>query len=71
MSDSALGGLFTFPGTQLTIRRVGFGAMQLAGPGVWGPPEDPERAVAVLRKAVAGGALKVKGQIDRQLVTRR
>jgi aryl-alcohol dehydrogenase-like predicted oxidoreductase len=46
---------FTFPGTPLTVRRIGYGAMQLAGPGVWGPPKDPEAAVAVLREAVAAG----------------
>jgi aryl-alcohol dehydrogenase-like predicted oxidoreductase len=34
---------------------MGYGAMQLAGPGVWGPPKDPDAAVAVLRAAVAAG----------------
>jgi len=53
--DSTLGGRFTFPGTTLTVHRIGYGAMQLAGPGVWGPPKDPDGAVAVLREAVAGG----------------
>jgi pyridoxine 4-dehydrogenase len=37
------------------VKRMGYGAMQLAGPGVWGPPKDPEGAVAVLREAVAAG----------------
>jgi pyridoxine 4-dehydrogenase len=55
MSESTLGGRFTFPGTSLTVHRVGYGAMQLAGPGVYGPPRDPDSAVAVLREAVAGG----------------
>ena len=55
MSDSKLGGQFTFPGTSLTVQRIGYGAMQLAGPGVWGPPKDPDAAVAVLREAVAAG----------------
>jgi pyridoxine 4-dehydrogenase len=55
MSESKLGGSFTFPGTSLTVQRVGYGAMQLAGRGVWGPPKDPEAAVAVLREAVAAG----------------
>jgi pyridoxine 4-dehydrogenase len=55
MSQSTLGGRFTFPGTQLTVRRMGYGAMQLAGPGVWGPPLNREAAVAVLREAVASG----------------
>jgi pyridoxine 4-dehydrogenase len=55
MSEATLGGRFTFPGTSLTVQRVGYGAMQLAGPGVWGPPKDPDGAVAVLREAVATG----------------
>ena len=55
MSESKLGGQFTFPGTSLTVQRMGYGAMQLAGPGVWGPPKDPDGAVAVLREAVAAG----------------
>ena len=55
MSKATLGGRFTFPGTSLTVNRIGYGAMQLAGPGVWGPPKDPDAAVAVLREAVAAG----------------
>src|ERR1700691_1163459 len=55
MNEATLGGKFTFPGTSLTVHRVGYGAMQLAGPGVWGPPKDPEGAGAVLREAVAAG----------------
>jgi aryl-alcohol dehydrogenase-like predicted oxidoreductase len=55
MSQTELGGRFTFPGTALTVNRMGYGAMQLAGPGVWGPPRDPEEAAAVLREAVAAG----------------
>src|ERR1700748_3040466 len=54
-NETKLGGTFTFPGTPLTVQRMGFGAMQLAGPGVYGPPRDPESAVAVLREAVAAG----------------
>ena len=50
-----LGGSFTFPGTSLAVRRLGYGAMQLAGPGVYGPPRDPAAAVAVLREALAAG----------------
>lgn len=38
-----------------TVRRLGYGAMQLAGPGVFGPPKDPATARAVLREAVAAG----------------
>src|SRR5579863_8341583 len=37
------------------VRRLGYGAMQLAGPGVFGPPKDPAAALAVLREAVASG----------------
>jgi aryl-alcohol dehydrogenase-like predicted oxidoreductase len=55
ISETRLGGQFTFPGTALTVQRMGYGAMQLAGPGVFGPPKDPEAAVAVLREAVAAG----------------
>jgi pyridoxine 4-dehydrogenase len=50
-----LGGAFTFPGTSMTVDRMGYGAMQLAGPQVWGPPRDTNAAVAVLREAVAAG----------------
>jgi pyridoxine 4-dehydrogenase len=55
MHETNLGGRFTLPGTALSVNRVGYGAMQLAGPGVWGPPRDPQAAVAVLREAVAAG----------------
>ena len=55
MSEATLGGQFTFPGTSLTVQRMGYGAMQLAGPGVFGPPKDLNAAVAVLREAVAAG----------------
>ncbi|MFL6427581.1 MAG: aldo/keto reductase family oxidoreductase [Acidobacteriaceae bacterium] len=50
-----LGGTFTLPGTSMTVHRMGYGAMQLAGPHVWGPPRDPEAAIAVLREAIARG----------------
>ena len=50
-----LGGNFTLPGTSITMKRMGYGAMQLAGPEVWGPPRDVDGAVAVLREAVAAG----------------
>jgi pyridoxine 4-dehydrogenase len=53
--ETKLGGKFTFPGTPITVHRMGYGAMQLAGPGVWGPPRDPGAAVALLREAVAAG----------------
>ena len=55
MSEATLGGRFSFPGTSLTVHRVGYGAMQLAGPGVWGRPKDSDGAVTVLREAVAAG----------------
>jgi pyridoxine 4-dehydrogenase len=54
-NETQLGGRFTFLGTSLTVQRMGYGAMQLAGPGVWGPPKNPDGAVAVLREAVAAG----------------
>ena len=50
-----LGGSFTLAHSSMTLNRIGYGAMQLAGPGVWGPPRDPDAAVAVLRAAVAAG----------------
>jgi pyridoxine 4-dehydrogenase len=50
-----LGGTFTFPGTSMTVNRMGYGAMQLAGPHVWGPPRDVDTAIAVLREAIAQG----------------
>ncbi|WP_263383978.1 oxidoreductase [Granulicella arctica] len=50
-----LGGTFTFPGTEITVHRIGYGAMQLAGPGVFGPPKDKDAALAVLRAAVEAG----------------
>ena len=59
MSEITLGGPFRFPGTSLTVQRIGYGAMQLAGPGVWGPPNDPDAAVAVLREAVAEGVTHI------------
>ncbi|MDB6134723.1 MAG: oxidoreductase [Verrucomicrobiales bacterium] len=54
-SQSLLGGAFTFPGTPYSVRRMGYGAMQLAGPGVFGPPRDRAGCVAVLREAIARG----------------
>jgi len=50
-----LAGSFRLPGTSMTLKRMGYGAMQLAGPQVWGPPSDVDAAVAVLREAVASG----------------
>ena len=45
----------SFPLGIRSVKRLGYGAMQLAGPGVFGPPSDPETARAVLREAVASG----------------
>jgi pyridoxine 4-dehydrogenase len=53
--QKSLGGTFTLPGTSMTVNRTGYGAMQLAGPQVWGPPRDVDVAIAVLREAVASG----------------
>jgi pyridoxine 4-dehydrogenase len=50
-----LAGSFTLPGNSMTLNRMGYGAMQLAGPGVWGPPRDVNTATAVLREAVESG----------------
>jgi pyridoxine 4-dehydrogenase len=53
--QTKLGGTFTLPGTSTSLHRMGYGAMQLAGPGVWGPPRDVDAAIAVLREAIAAG----------------
>jgi pyridoxine 4-dehydrogenase len=42
-------------GGKLTVNRLGFGAMRLTGPGIWGPPKDHQAAIAVLRRAVELG----------------
>ena len=43
---------FTLPGTSTTLNRMGYGAMQLAGPGVFGPPKDHTAALAVLHEEI-------------------
>ena len=53
MTDITTAGGFVLGGR--TVNRMGYGAMQLAGPGVFGPPKDHDAAVAVLREAVASG----------------
>ena len=53
-ADTRPGGTYTMGG-DLTVTRMGYGAMQLAGPGVFGPPADRDAAVAVLREAVELG----------------
>ena len=54
-----LAGTFTFPGSSLSVNRMGYGAMQLAGREgnkvVWGPPRNVEDAIAILQEAVASG----------------
>ena len=53
MSNIDQSGSFTLG--DRSVKRLGYGAMQLAGPGVFGPPKDHETALAVLRAAVAAG----------------
>lgn len=53
MTDISAAGTFSLGGR--TVNRLGYGAMQLAGPGVFGPPKDHDGAIAVLRDAVASG----------------
>jgi pyridoxine 4-dehydrogenase len=54
-TNSRLGGTFTLPGTSKKLHRMGYGAMQLAGPHVFGPPKNRDEAIAVLREAVESG----------------
>ena len=42
-------------GGDLTVRRLGFGAMRITGPGIWGEPADHDEAIATLRRAVELG----------------
>ena len=55
LQQASLAGRFTLPGTSIAINRMGYGAMQLAGPHVFGPPRDVDAAIAVLREAVESG----------------
>ena len=55
IEQTDLAGSFHLPGTTMTVNRMGYGAMQLAGPGVFGPPRDVDEAVAVLRETVEAG----------------
>jgi pyridoxine 4-dehydrogenase len=59
IEQTDLAGSFTLPGTSISVNRMGYGAMQLAGRDgdklVWGPPKNLEGAIAVLREAVASG----------------
>ena len=58
MADSAPGGVLKLA-DDLVLSRMGFGAMQLAGPGVFGPPQDRDQALAVLREAVENGVTHI------------
>ncbi len=58
MADSAPGGVLKLA-DDLVLSRMGFGAMQLAGPGVFGPPRDRDQALAVLREAVENGVTHI------------
>ena len=59
IEQTDLAGSFTLPGASMTVNRMGYGAMQLAGRNgkklVWGPPRDVDGATALLREAVASG----------------
>ncbi|HEX2182821.1 MAG TPA: aldo/keto reductase, partial [Rubrobacteraceae bacterium] len=52
--NAAAAGTFAL-GSDLNVNRLGFGAMRITGPGIWGEPEDPYKAKAVLRRAVEFG----------------
>src|SRR3954447_16349271 len=54
MPNAAASGSFTIAG-DLEVNRLGFGAMRITGDGIWGPPDDPDNARAVLRRAVELG----------------
>ena len=54
MSDVAASGSLTIGG-DLDVHRLGFGAMRIVGPGVWGPPQDRDAMIAVLRRVIALG----------------
>ena len=55
MTNNKLGGSFTLPGTKFEVHRVGYGAMQLAGKGIFGPPKDMDAAIAVLHEGMKVG----------------
>jgi aryl-alcohol dehydrogenase-like predicted oxidoreductase len=54
-TQTSLGGSFTLPNTSITVNRMGYGAMRLSGPGIFGPPQDINAAIAVLREAIDSG----------------
>jgi pyridoxine 4-dehydrogenase len=55
IQQAELAGSFTLPRTSMTLNRMGYGAMRLTGPEVWGPPRDVDAAISVLREAVDAG----------------
>jgi pyridoxine 4-dehydrogenase len=55
IAQTDLAGSFALPRTSITVNRMGYGAMQLAGPGVWGPPRDIDAAIAVLHEVIDSG----------------
>jgi len=55
MTSHSLGGSFTLKGTSSAVSRMGYGAMQLTGPMIWGEPRDRKAAVAVLQEAISLG----------------
>jgi len=55
IAQANLASSYTLPDASLTVKRIGYGAMQLAGPHVFGPPRDTDEAVAVLQEAVGSG----------------
>jgi pyridoxine 4-dehydrogenase len=55
IEQTDLAGSFTLLGTGMNLNRMGYGAMQLAGPEVWGPPRDVDAAIAVLKEAAESG----------------
>ena len=54
IQSAAAAGTFTIGG-DLTVNRIGYGAMRITGPGIWGPPADKEAALATLRRAIMLG----------------
>src|SRR5437588_7790623 len=53
-SDVTEGGTFVI-GEDLTVHRLGFGAMRITGPGIWGEPEDPDECRRVLKRCIELG----------------
>jgi pyridoxine 4-dehydrogenase len=55
-----LGGSFTLPGTSMTLNRMGYGAMQLAGPQVWGPPRDVDGALLLCERRLRSARILIR-----------